>query len=94
MSRRELDRMSVGAQGDILAEWREREKAEQERERAKDWRIGQLCALLANVHRNHEKAPWPYHPADFFRSLEDLRPPPPSDDEMTTKLNALAGVKP
>lgn len=94
MSRRELDRVSAGELGDVIAEWRKREEAEQDRELAMDWRFGQLCSLLANVHRNPDKAPWPYHPADFFGSLERFRPPPPTDDEMTAKLNALAGVKP
>ncbi|MFN0133429.1 MAG: hypothetical protein ACKVW3_12995 [Phycisphaerales bacterium] len=68
---------------ELIDAWREREKR-------KDFRAGQVCALLAEVNRDHKKKPQPFSPADFFGSLEDLRPGPPSDEELEAKFEAMA----
>jgi hypothetical protein len=63
-----------------------------ERERRADYRAGVIACLLANAHRDDKAKPTPFHVADFFPSLEDLRPEPPSDEELERKLvEALGG---
>ena len=68
---------------DLVEAWRARE-------RMADFRAGQVCFLLAEINRDKERRPQPFSPADFFPSLEDLRPEPPSEDELEAKLDALA----
>lgn len=63
-----------------------------ERERRLDWRFGMLAVCVSSPHRDTTAHPSPFHPADFFPSLDDLRPEPPSDDELEAKLRAAFGV--
>jgi len=86
MSGEELGRLDPGDVHKLLEAWRERE-------RRRDVRVGQVCALLAEVNRDRERRPQPFHPADFFPSLEDLRPPPPGDEELEAKLDALSQTR-
>jgi hypothetical protein len=51
------------------------------RERRRDHRAGQVCWLLAEINRDRDKKPQPFHVADFFASLEDLRPAPTDEEE-------------
>lgn len=59
-----------------------------DRERRADLRAGVIAACVANPYRNTSEHPRPFHPADFFPSLEDLRPQPPSDEELDAKIEA------
>ncbi len=31
-----------------------------------DWRMGMICAIIANANRNHRKKPTPFQPQDFM----------------------------
>lgn len=75
--------MSPAEVGDLLGAWRERE-------RRHDFRAGQICFLLAEVNRDREHKPSPFSPADFFPSLEHLRPEPPGAEMLEQKLEALS----
>lgn len=72
------------------AEVRELLEAWRARERRADFRAGQVCFLLAEINRDRERRATAFSPADFFPSLEDLRPDPPSEDELEAKMEALA----
>lgn len=84
MGMAELGSMSPGDVFAVRDAWARRQQRE-------DMRAGQICFLLAETNRNREKNPWPFSPADFFPSLEQFRPGPPSDEDLERKLNALAG---
>lgn len=60
------------------------------RERRADLRAAHLTAMYANFHRNTREFPYPFHIADFFPSLDSLRPPPPTAEELGSKWDALA----
>lgn len=75
--------MSPAEVGELLDAWRERE-------RRLDFRAGQICFLLAEINRDRENKPTPFSPADFFPSLEHMRPEPPSADQIEQKLEALS----
>ncbi len=83
MCAQELGRLSPGDVRELLHAWRERE-------RRLDFRAGQICSILAEINRDHERRSAPFSPADFFPSLEDLRPDSPGDDELERKLDAMA----
>lgn len=80
----ELGSMSPGDVYALREAW-------QRREQRADLRAGQICFLLAETNRNREKNPWPFSPADFFPSLEEFRPDPPSEADLERKLDAMAG---
>lgn len=75
--------MSPAEVRDLLDAW-------QARERRRDFRAGQICFLLAEINRDREARPTPFCPADFFPSLEQLRPEPPSADQLEQKLEAFS----
>lgn len=79
----ELGAMSPAEVRELLDAW-------QARERRLDFRAGQVCFLLAEINRDRESRPTPFSPADFFSSLEALRPEPPSVDQLEQKLEALS----
>lgn len=58
----------------------------------RDLRAGQICWILAEAHRSKSDRAWPFHAADFFPSLEALRPDGPSDEQMAAKLDAMATI--
>lgn len=45
-------------------------------------------ALLANVYRDEEKRPEPWHPADIFPELEPFR----KEDDEEADVEALVGA--
>lgn len=49
-------------------------EAWEKRERRADYRAGVLAMILAETNRDREENPKPFHPADFFPSLETTRP--------------------
>lgn len=59
------------------------------REQRLDYRAGILAMLIANANRDHKVRPFPFHPADFFRSLEELRDGEEDDAAMESKIDAL-----
>lgn len=69
----ELDGMSPADFGALVSEWR----AEQRR---LDYRAGVIAVLVRGGG---------CHPADFFPSLDVMRPPPPSEEELERKLIGL-----
>jgi len=75
------------------AELRELQDAWMERERRLDWRAGVVASIMANAHRDSESCPAPFHPADFFASLDTARPEPTEEELMLKALGAfgLAG---
>lgn len=73
------------------AEVHDHREAWRERERRADWRFGMLAAAISNPYRDSARQAQPFHPADFFPSLEDMRPPPPSDEELASKIEAALG---
>ena len=75
--------MSPAEVRDLLDAW-------EARERRPDFRAGQVCWLLAEINRDREARPVPFCPADFFPSLELLRPDPPTDDQLERKMEALS----
>lgn len=56
-------------------------KAWEARERRLDFRAGQICWLLGEANRDSASRPKPFHVADFFTSLEALRPEPTHEEE-------------
>lgn len=63
-----------------------------ERERRADFRIATLCVLYGEAHRDRKRHRQPFHVADFFSSLEHLRPPPPTDADIARRMDAVAEV--
>lgn len=78
----ELGAMPPGDVFDLLEAWRQREK------RA-DFRAAQVCTILAEVNRDKDRKPTPFHPGDFFPSFAEDREPI-SESELEAKLEALA----
>lgn len=54
-----------------------------------DYRFGVLAQLLVEIHRDPKAWGHRTHMADFFPSLERLRPDLPDDDALDRKLEAL-----
>ena len=71
--------------------WKLREYWEHN-EKAKDFRFGVLCALIANLQADREGHPDPYKPEDFFASLKAEEKPkePMSGQAMENALKAIA----
>jgi hypothetical protein len=68
---------------ELVEKWEDREKRS-------DMRFGVIATIAANLMRGENQQP--YHPADFFRSLEDTRPGLPTQDELVEKIMSAFGV--
>ena len=55
-----------------------------------DLRAGVLASMIANALRGKDDIA--AHPADFFASLEDLRPGPLTAEQMEAKLDSVFGA--
>jgi hypothetical protein len=62
-----------------------------EREKRADFRAGQICATLANVHRDSKARSTPYEAEDFFPRLRPPQPPtkPQTAEEMESALRSI-----
>ena len=74
--------MSPAEVGGLLRAW-------SARERRADRRAGVIAMVLAEINRDADKRSQPFHPADFFPSLERERPEPPSGEELNGKIEAF-----
>ncbi len=63
----------------------------EERERRADFRAGQICFVLSEINRDRKRRVFPFHPADFFPSLDSLRPEGLDDDDLEAKLDIALG---
>ena len=55
-----------------------------------DFRAGQVCAIVANVHRDSKAHPRPFSAADFFPSLKpDTAPAAVADDRVVEWFRAM-----
>lgn len=63
-------------------------EAWEQRVRREDLRAGVLASLVVNMFGRGKNDP-PLHPADFFPSLDELRPPPPTLEQEEARLDAL-----
>lgn len=77
----EFDRLTVEELARLRAIWFEREQR-------LDMRAARVCWVIAESNRTKPPA---FDPADFFPSLNSLRPAPPTDEEMERKLDAVFG---
>lgn len=66
--------------GELVGAWRARE-------RRLDLRHAVLGMLVANMFRGKDSRP--VHAWDLFPSLESMRPPPPTSEELARKAEAL-----
>lgn len=73
-----------------LRELQELADAWEDGQRRADLRAAQICVVMAEAHR--AKNARPFEVWDFFASLEVLRPPPPSDEELERKITAAFGL--
>lgn len=69
---------------DLIEAWNDRE-------RRADMRAGQICSILAEINRDREARLEPFHPADFFASLEVYRPDSPPDEDLEAKIDSVMG---
>lgn len=83
MSFEEFGRLTLRQLQELADAW------EGEQRRA-DLRAAQICVVMAEAHRS--KTARPFEVWDFFPSLETLRPPPPSDEELERKMLAAFGL--
>lgn len=83
MKRDEFDTLEPSDLHELLAEY---EAAEAER----DFRSGLAAIVLMNVHRGKDSPPVDL--ADYFPRLESLRPGPPTEAELETKISSALGL--
>ncbi len=62
------------------------------RERRQEIRAAQIVTVLCNANRDPSRKSTPFELADCSPMLEDMRSPPPDDEEMESKLDALASA--
>lgn len=53
-----------------IAEWISYAETEPFGELRDDLRFGQVCATMANIHRDSKRAPEPFEPGDFFSTID------------------------
>ena len=58
---------------------------------AEDRRSAQICAILANVHRDTKKRSQPYGIEDFMPEIKKAAPKVQTDEEQTQMLMAIFG---
>lgn len=83
MSFDEFGRLTLGELQELADVW-------EDGQRRADLRAAQICVVMAEAARGKNSRP--FEVWDFFTSLEVLRPPPPSDEELERKIEAAFGV--
>ena len=81
MPRAEFDSLSLPEVHLIYKAW-------ERREARKDLRAGMIVSMIANTNRDPKTNPNAFAPWDFFPSLEDMKPPPPTPEERYEMLRA------
>lgn len=85
MQAEEFSQLSTVELRELLKTWREKQQRE-------DYRAAKICVLLAEVNRDHKKKPKPFEVWDFYASLETLKPPPPTAEELMAKVESWAAL--